>query len=218
MKVHDLTLKAKSTIYISGPTFCGKSTLTYNIVRDRENMFDEAISRVFWYSAFVPEERLPDVTYIQGVPNDISDRIVPHCLVVIDDYMQELNNSKELTSIITRATHHLPMTLIFITQNIFQQGAQSKTRRINATYLILFKNPHDTAQVDYLGRQMFPLDKTFLSKTFRHATQTKPYTYLLIDGHSSTPDYLRIRTNILKSQFPMITYVSNQMNLVDGDA
>lgn len=203
MKTYDVTFKSGSTFYVAGPTQSGKTTLVTKIVKDRELLFDEKVSEVFWYSAFPPKDKLPNVHYIQGVPYDIGERIIPNCLVVIDDYMHELNESKELTSIITRATHHLPMCLIYITQNIFQHGSQSKTRRLNATYLILFKNPQDIGQVEYIGRQMFPQEKDFLTKAYRNTTFTSPFSYLMIDAHARTPDYLRVRTHITTDEQPV---------------
>lgn len=215
MNVFDVTFKSGSTIYISGPSKSGKSTLVTKIVRDRDIMFSDPISDVFWYSAFEPENKITGVTYIQGIPLDISERITPHCLVIIDDYMHELNENKELTNLITKAVHHIPMNLIYITQNLFQSGSQAKTRRINAAYLIMFKNPQDTAQVEYIGRQMYPNDKFFLVKAFHNATRQFPYTYLLIDSHATTSDYIRIRSNITRSDWPMTVYIPASFNIVD---
>ena len=110
--------------------------------------------------------------------------------------MGELSNSIELTKIMTKAVHHLPMTLIYITQNMFQKGNDTKTRRMNTNYLILFKNPHDRAQVEYIGRQMYPNDPKFLSSAFIDATSKDPYSYLFIDCHQETPDEIRVRSKI----------------------
>ena len=195
MKVYDVRFKTKSTITISGPSQSGKSTLVEKIVKSKDFIFTEPIKTVQWFCAFIPKERIPNVEYSISIPT--SHDIKSNSLVIIDDYMSEVANSSEFTNLLTKGVHHLPFTLIYITQNIFQKGSDSKTRRLNTNYLILFKNPHDKLQIDYLGRQMFPRDKDFLASVFDHVTVTEPYSYILIDCHQSTPDEIRVRSNII---------------------
>ena len=218
MKVYDMRLKTGSTITVAGPSQSGKSTLVEELVKRRSEIFSngdggagaEPISDVFWYCAYQPTNKISGVTYIAGLPNDIMERIKPNCLVVLDDYMQELANSSTLTSIMTKAVHHLPMTLIYITQNIFSKSNDNKTRRLNTNYLIIFKNPQDKSQVEYIGRQMYPRDKDFLRSAYEDATGKTAFSYLLIDSHQTTPDEVRVRTNIINN--PMYVYVPMTIN------
>ena len=214
MQTYDLRLKSGSAITVSGPSQSGKTTLVENIVRDRAIMFTEPIKSVIWYSAFHPTQKIAGVTYVIGIPNDFKERIEPHCLVVIDDYMSELSNSSELTALMTKAVHHLPLTLIYITQNIFHKGTDNKTRRLNTNYLILFKNPQDKGQIDYISNQMYPRDKGFLSGVYNGVTSKNPYSYILIDSHQTTPDHLRIRTGITKERI-LHVFVPNSINLTE---
>lgn len=195
MNLYDARFKNKSTITIAGPSQSGKTTLVEKIVRNKDELFVEPITNVHWFCAYPPSEKIDGVQYIIGIPT--INEIEPHSLVIIDDFMKELATSNELTSLMTKAVHHLPMTLIYITQNIFQKGIDTKTRRLNTNYLIVFKNPHDRAQVDYIGRQMYPRDKNFLSRSFEDATMKQPHSYLFIDCHQTTPDEIRVRTNIV---------------------
>lgn len=211
MSLYDVRFDNKSTITIAGPSQSGKTTLVEQIVKNREQLFVDPISNVHWFCAFPPEIKLDDVTYSIGIPHNILKDIRPHSLVIIDDFMKELSNSQELTSMMTKAVHHLPMTLIFTTQNIFQKGNDNKTRRMNTNYLIVFKNPHDRAQIEYIGRQMYPKDKHFLSSAFDDATLKKPYSYLLIDCQQTTPDEIRVRTNITET--PMKVYIPHSLSL-----
>ena len=211
MKVYDNRLKSGSTITIAGPSQCGKTSLVDKIVNLRDEIFSEKISKVLWYCSYMPTNKINGVTYFVGLPNDVNDKIVPNCLVILDDFMQELSNSQVLTALMTKAVHHLPMTLIYITQNVFQKSNNAKTRRLNTNYLILFKNPQDKTQIDYIGRQMYPKDKTFLSLAYEDATR-KPYSYLLIDSNQKTDDEVRIRTNISKDS-EMIVYVPYTINI-----
>lgn len=196
MNLYDARLQNKSTILVAGPSQCGKTTLVEKIVYNKDNLFTNEIKSVYWFCAYTPTNKIDGVKYTIGLPNNFIKNVEPYSLVIIDDFMKELSNSNELTLIMTKVVHHVPITLIFITQNLFQKGNDMKTRRLNTNYLILFNNPHDKAQVDYIGRQMYPKDKLFLSSAFNDATMKSPYSYLFIDCHQSTPDEIRVRTNI----------------------
>ena len=64
--------------------------------------------------------------------------------------------------------------------------------------MVIFKNPRDAGQIDYLGRQIRPNDPKFLSYVFEEATQ-QPYSYLFLNFRSETPIVLRIMSNVLKT-------------------
>jgi len=196
MEIYDVRFNNKSTITIAGPSQSGKTTLIERIIRLKDDLFQEPITNVYWFCAYIPEEKLEGVIYKIGLPNSILNDIEPYSIIILDDFMKELSNSNELTMLMTKAVHHMPITLIYITQNIFHKGRDTKTRRLNTNYLILFKNPHDKLQIDYIGRQMYPKDKGFLSSVYDHITSNQPYSYLLIDCQQSTPDEIRIRTPI----------------------
>ena len=210
MNTYDMRLKSGTTITVAGPSQSGKSTLVEKIVKLRDEIFTEKITKVIWYCSYMPTNKIDGVTYLVGLPNDINDRIIPNCLVILDDLMHELSKSNMLTTLMTKAVHHLPMTLIYITLNIFQKSVDTKTRRLNTNYLFLFKNPQDKTQIDYLGRQMYPQDKNFLSLAFEDATKY-PFSYLLIDSNQETPDEVRVRTNIVKESV-MKVYVPFSIN------
>lgn len=199
MKFYSHCLKNHTTITVAGPSQCGKTTLVEHMVEKRDILFEKEFTKVFWFCAYPPKNKIDGIIYNIGPPSNILNSVEPESLVIIDDYMSELRNSNEMTNIMTKAVHHLPMTLIYITQNVFQKGSDTKTRRLNTNYLILFKNPHDKAQIEYIGRQMFPRDKLFLVSAFDHATMQQPYSYLLIDCHQTTPDETRVRTDILNT-------------------
>ena len=210
MDIYDARFKSKSVITVAGPSQSGKSTLVKEIVAKRDDLFTEPISTVVWYCAFIPNDKLDGIVYKTGLPQ--FNQLEPNSLVIVDDYMKELSSSNEMTSLFTKAVHHLPMNLIYITQNIFAKGSDNKTRRLNTQYLILFKNPHDRSQVEYIGRQMYPRDKYFLVGAFENSTSKTPHSYILIDCHQETPDEIRVRTNITQENEVKV-YVPPSINL-----
>jgi len=70
---------------------------------------------------------------------------------------------------------------------------------LNAHYLLLCKNRRDMSQINHLGRQLYPRNLKFFQEVYEDATK-KPYSYLLVDLHSDTPENMRLRTQILPNQ------------------
>ena len=71
---------------------------------------------------------------------------------------------------------------------------------MNTHYLVLFKNPRDKSQVNYLARQIEPRSHNWRAfiELYENATK-RPHGYLFIDLTQECPDEDRYRTNILPS-------------------
>jgi len=92
--------------------------------------------------------------------------------------MTELKGDENLTKLFTRGFHHWNVSVIHIVQNIFFEGL--RTSRINAQYVVLFKNPSDQLQSHTLGRQLFPSQYKYFLEAYADAT-SEPHGYLVID-------------------------------------
>lgn len=213
MNIYDARLKSNSSFIISGPSKSGKTTFVEKMIAKRNELFTKPFSCVLWFCAYPPKTKLDGVKYSIGLPTNQFNDIPSHAMVILDDFMSELSQSNELTKLMTKAVHHLPMTLIYITQNLFQAGKDVKTRRMNADYLVLFKNPHDRAQMDYIGRQMYPKDSKFLSSVYTEVTSHEPYSYLFLDFHQDTPDEIRVRSHITDKMVRVYTPQSIALNI-----
>ena len=99
----------------------------------------------------------------------------------------------------TKYAHHKNLTVIFIVQNLFPKGKHARDISLNAHYIIVFKNPRDKLQIEYLARQIMPRHSKGVVQVFEEATR-KPHSYLLFDLTQSTHDALRIRTNIFPDE------------------
>ena len=95
------------------------------------------------------------------------------------------------------------MTVIFITQNLFHQGGNHRTRNLNVHYLVIFKNPRDQTVIDYLARQAFPSNRNYLIEAYQDATKD-PHGYLFIDFTQQCPDDMRVRTDIFDEKHVII--------------
>ncbi len=136
--------------------------------------------------------------YIQGYKNEcelLDSKEVN--LNVLDNLMEECKDNLEIAEIFTKASHHMILSVIFLSQNLFLQGRQTRTISFNSHYITIFKNPRDRAQFLYLSRQIFPSDTKFLNECFADAT-SEPHGYLFLDFIQNTPENLRVRAKILE--------------------
>ena len=137
------------------------------------------------------------VTYNEGLANtELLAELNPD-IVVVDDLMNEKSNDPFMHNLFTRISHHNNVTVIYITQNMFERG--QCTLRRNAHYLVLTRNPSDKSQLTILGRQLFPRKRAMLDhfyESYDDATST-PYGYLVIDVSPSCNEKQKLKTNIL---------------------
>ena len=69
--------------------------------------------------------------------------------MVIDDQMTETSNNKRILNLFTNGSHHRNLSLIFLVQNVYFQGKIKRTLSLNASYLVLFKNPRQASNDDF---------------------------------------------------------------------
>lgn len=136
---------------------------------------------------------------IRGVPessifNDLKPR-----LIIIDDLMRETNS--DVVDLFTKGSHHFNVSIMYVTQNIFNQGKGRRTISLNAHYIVTFKNPRDRVQIQTLSRQVCPDNNRYTQEAYKDATD-RPYGYLLFDLKQSTPELYRYRTNIFPGDNP----------------
>ena len=122
-------------------------------------------------------------------------------MIVIDDLMTELRNDKNQANLFTKGSHHLNISVVFISQNIFHQGTQMRTISLNCHYMLLLKNPRDKAQIKSLAAQIYPEKTKFLIEVYDYATKDQ-FGYLRIDLKQDSPEKYRIQSRILPEELP----------------
>lgn len=205
----DVRLKQMSSMLVIGPSMCGKTTFVEKLIKYRHVMYDNPPRRILWFTGSQYAAPNSDYTVYEGLPDNF-DIIQPHDLIVLDDLMFEMQGSKEVSNLFTRMVHHTPCTVICISQNLFPNGKEARTRALNTQYMILFKNPRDARQIDVLSRQMYPNKAKYLTQVYHDATSSQKYGYVFIDLHQETAEELRVRTQILPDEAPQIVYVSSK--------
>jgi len=53
------------------------------------------------------------------------------------------------------------VSVVYLSQNLFPENKFARTMRMNAHYMVLFKNPRDATQVANLARQMYRKSSQF---------------------------------------------------------
>ena len=197
---------------VAGPSQAGKTWFVTKLLDYRRVMFKNDITHVKWYyGIFQPqlhsELRRKGYEVVQGLPT--VESIKCGDLIVMDDLLHESKTSKDVTEMFIRTSHHRGAFIIFLTQNLFEGGKEQRTRSLNTHYLVIFKNPRDSSQIQYLSRQILPRHSKTLTDMYVEAT-TKPHGYLFIDLTQECPEKFRFRTNILpNSSDPMTIFVTN---------
>lgn len=203
----DLRWKHPFTAIIAGPTSCGKSCFIKKFLTEINTMVDVNISEVVYC---LPQSQPIDKAFTKykisrGIPDiETFDDLAPR-LIILDDLMREADGS--VVDLFTKGSHHYNVSVIFVTQNIFNQGKGRRDISLNSHYIVCFKNPRDKQQINTLSRQVYPENVRYIQEAYKDAT-AQPYGYLLFDLKQSTPDLYRFRTNIFECDTPSnIVYV-----------
>ena len=192
--------KSPFTTLIASPSGSGKTSFVVKLIKNARAMIFPHVEKIIYcYCYYQPlyEEIKHLVSFHEGLP-DISkfDGTVP-TLTCIDDLMNDVNVVIE--SLFTKGSHHLNISVIHLTQNLFQGKKENRTILLIANYIILFKNVRDQTQFSVLARQMFPNNTKYAIEAYKDATRV-PYGYLVIDLKPETDDNLRLRTQILPNE------------------
>ena len=147
-----------------------------------------------WQESF---SSFPQVEFISGLNFTTNPDTAQRTLLILDDLMCE--TKENVTKIFTKVCHHQNMSAIYIVQNLFYKGKEQRTISLNSNYLVIFKNPRDLSQINHLAKQISPGKTKAVQEAYLDATR-RPYGYLLCDFTPTTPDELRLRTNIFPGE------------------
>ena len=184
---------------ISGPSGCGKTNFTLRFIDHLGYMVKPAIEKIIWCYGIYQEifDKYTQVQFHEGLPDLSIFDGKQKTLLILDDLMSETD--ERVTKLFTKISHHMNVSILYLTQNLFYSGKHTRTISLNAHYFVLFKNVRDSTQVAILARQMFPGKANFMIEAFHDATMA-PFGYLLVDLKPETDDRCRIRTNIFPGE------------------
>ena len=207
-----------ATIAVCGPTGTGKTFWVKRLIHNMKELFTTNESQpqqiLFCYSIYQPlykamaDERA-DIVFYQGIPSlEMIYGMAKEkpLLVVLDDLVHKVVENPDMLMLFVQGSHHMSISVVFMTQNLYQGGKHARTIALNVKYIILFANPRDAQQIKYFGRQIFPHGSEFLLQSYEDAVTQGAYGYLLIDLQPGTSPDMRLKTRIFPDDDVMILY------------
>lgn len=211
-----LAFPSPGTHYVVGSTGCGKSVYVSRLIHYREQMFSESPWAVYYaYSEWQPElfgrlKKEENVIFHAGLPTLetirgwVESACGRHILLVLDDLQQEVTSSPDMSRLYTVMSHHLRISPIFLSQNLFPRGSTARDVSLNSHFLVLFDNKRDRLQLSMLGRQLYPGENKFFMSCYNDAVGRERYTYLVVDMHPSTPREYMLRACIFPKELTVV--------------
>lgn len=208
-----LPFKPCSSMTVVGPTGSGKTRWVNRLLHHLDMMYGtEPPQKIMWcygvYQSLYDEmdKTIPHFELHPGLPTQTEVEEFAngdHCLIIIDDLMHQVVESKETQLLFTQGCHHRRLSVIYLSQNIFQQGKSARTIALNSWYTVLFKNVRGTSQIMTLGRQLFPGKANALLEAYQDATNDV-FGYLVLDLTPMGQDKYRMRTKVFPRENPII--------------
>ena len=198
----DLRLENAAVFQVVGPSGSGKTHFVSQLLLNANRIFAKPIRKIYWLEGISDDNGDSNkilgkkIIRVQGFQPGWMDLPKELDVIVIDDLFTESTKENNFNNLFTKIARHRKVTVIFITQNLFHQGGQHRTRNLNVHYLVIFKNPRDNTVLDYLARQAYPSNRNFLVDAFKDATNNTPHGYLFLDFTQTCPEEIRVRTNI----------------------
>jgi len=205
MKLATVPIEAGSPLLIAGPTNSGKTFWIHKLLRQHRQMFTQEVKSVLYcygvYQQLYNEMKsgldVP-ITFKQGIPSkDEVDALHDgdFHLLILDDLMEKIVKSQDMQELFSKYCHHLNISAIFVSQNVFQPGRYTRTISLNCHIIVLFANKRDESQINVIGRQFYPVHWKKFVQVYRHATKAA-FGYLLIDCTPAHPREIQLRTNV----------------------
>lgn len=189
-----------------GPTSSGKTMLAKKLIDAAEYMVSPPPEEIIYnYSVYQPiyDEMRGRVIFSEGItPIEQIPKDFKHRLWILDDQLYTAQDSQQIVDTFIKYSHHLNISIVLLTQNLFSQGKHFRTMSLNTQYMFLLKSARDSSTVQSLARQIYPNNTKFLSECYTDAV-SKPYGFLFIDLKPHSNDLYRVRSDIF-SNLPIV--------------
>lgn len=207
----DLRFKENFKLFISGCSGCGKTTFVMNLIKNLETICKQPPHRVlYFYKEWQPKFdymlNTLGVTFVEdkGVVLDHIQKLSNSALVIFDDMMNSVN-LKEVAKLFTVHGRHMDLSLVFISQRLFNNNEYFRQISQNSDYMCVFKNPRNSMEIRNLAMQITPHSLELLD-IYKRATE-KPYSYLLINLTQDCSPQTKYTSEIFENESILKAYV-----------
>ena len=119
--------KCLSSLIIAGPSQCGKTTFTRQLLQQADSLFERSIRKIVycygqWQECF--KDIAPRVTFVEGIPEDIRSLFPPNCrpgILILDDLMRNCSDDERILDLFTKVSHHCDVTKPLSTGKVFSK-------------------------------------------------------------------------------------------------
>ncbi len=212
---HSITpFKSCSSICLNGITGSGKTFFIRRFLQEIQGMYVDTppVEILYCYNIFqdvyeIMEREIENFNMYEGVPTrEIIDSFISdkqHRLLILDDLQDSIKNSSFIEQLFTVGCHHRHLSIMYVTQNLFQRGSNSRTIALNSYYQILFPSNRDVGQIATLGRQLFGGEPNVLVGAYKDVLKNN-YGYLVVDNSPDAILDYRVRTHLFPGEDPIV--------------
>ena len=120
VNVEELKLIHPFSLIVSGPTSSGKSTLLFQILNNLHQNTTPVIEKIVYIYGIYQDifKNYPNIFFTDNLDFMDCSTEVP-TVIILDDLMSVLNNSKKLEELFTRGVHHRKVSVVLTLQNLF---------------------------------------------------------------------------------------------------
>ena len=201
--ISDSKLQKPFRLLVGGGSGTGKSTLVKKLVD--ESHFDTHFDKiVYCYPDYLDEPPLQFDQIVENKPGlcDLQyfTTIPQNSLIIYDDLMNECGKSDEIMKLFSVIARKRNLSVIFLVQNMYEQGKHFRNIRLNATGLVLF-NFYAASDVNKRVLRDFGVQSN-VPKHLMDQIYNKPFSYLYIDIHPQRKsNFAAVRSNIFDKNF-----------------
>ena len=208
-----------SLFTIVGGTGTGKSNWVFKFLRNLPDMFGDTPTKKVMncYGIYQPlfdeiKRVIPAILFHEGLPDKEEMMELSsdgHALLILDDQMQDVSNSKDMLDLFCQYSHHMGIS-VYLTQNLFQQGRFSRTIALNIHVLVLLKSMRNASQISCFARQLYPNRRGMLEEIYEDCMKNH-YSYLVVDMNPSSAHLYRPRTHIFPEEYPLVICIPKKV-------
>ena len=204
MQLYDGALPSHFRMLVSGSSATGKSTLIHKILLNENGLMEKNFERVIYLQGMETQSSKclqqafnENMICFNNIPSQ--EVLLPLCksekktVLVIEDMDDQACSSPLIAKFFRVYSHHLQVSVIISTQNIFCAGKERLTLIRNSTHLVIFPNFLDMTVIRMIAQKIYPKNPKLVIGLFEEVTKNQ-FGYLSVWGNAHPA--LKFRSHI----------------------